>query len=64
MGFEPPRDSDVAPGDWGPPGGLGGGGGAAGAGACQRQQQQQQQQKKARARRLQLCARGVSCAGR
>ena len=50
-GFEPPRDSDAAPGGWGPPGGMGGAAAAAAAAAaaCQQQQQQQQQQK-ARAR--------------
>eukprot|EP00966_Prymnesium_polylepis_P253521 5859834-Prymnesium_polylepis.1 len=42
QGFEPHGDSDVAPGGWGPPGGMGEA--AAAAAACQQQQQ------KARAR--------------
>eukprot|EP00966_Prymnesium_polylepis_P101877 2359469-Prymnesium_polylepis.1 len=57
LGVRAPACSDVAPGGWGPPGGMGGAAVAEAGGAWQRQQQQQQQQQKARARSAVVRAR-------
>eukprot|EP00966_Prymnesium_polylepis_P149668 3457664-Prymnesium_polylepis.1 len=58
-GFEPLRDSDVAPGGWGPAGGMDGAAAAAAAAAgCQRQQQQAAAAAEG-ARAICSCARGT-----